>query len=415
MKPIRLAVIASLVGVLIPLQIAWTSPAAKATVPSVGPLTSAEAANQSKLVEFFGWLAQGSFGSRGYVAPEQDAANLVATLRWKDVGDADKAVVTAEAARRGIAVAFKATPYSSSELTTMAQRLMQPGRFGNDFEVTRLIGVPGDTVIPQVIVRSLTTQAIGAAKTQRDSTVVQAAGGTVTVEDEQYPAVALSSRGADTSPYNAGGMIRYNTASPCSTGFALYYGGANRATTARHCDGGNYRTWDTGLTYGFSLATSSDGGAKVLSGSGMQLMFTGSPTSTVYRSVYSYSDPGLGTWVCTSGANTGEHCNLLVNQMSVFWNDGYGPDFSTIGAQEHGGGVAAGQADSGGPVFFNIDGTGTGRLGAAGMIQWGSQSVPCGTTRVATTCYNWVYFSSIRTIARNLGAKLVTSQGLLSP
>ena len=41
-------------------------------------------------------------------------------------------------------------------------------------------------------------------------------------------------------------------------------------------------------------------------------MFTGDPWSTTRRSVYDFADVGIGSYVCTSGANTGEHCDLRV-------------------------------------------------------------------------------------------------------
>ncbi len=381
-------------------------------------------AKQGRLIDFFTWLASMRYDARGYVASEQFADQQLAVVRWKGITTSDRAAITTEASRRGLMVSFKDAPYSLTELTSMAQRLFAKGALGPNYEAVEFIGIPGDGLTPRLFVQD----PHNGSPSETDRTKILAAarivaGGDLRVEFGGSVQTPFVSRTTDYAAYNAGGAIGMPDPSDpnkwfiCSTGFSLVLSGSARVTTARHCQGPNFVTWSTDAPYGTSIALSSNSGARVLSGSGSALMFTGGPLGTTYRSVYGFADVGLGSYVCTSGANTGEHCDIKVTTMMHWFSDGFGSSFPTIQGTRQSPGVAAGSGDSGGPVYVNLDGTSSGRLGASGMIQGGGAiNVACGaTTTSSAQCSTVVYFSSTRTIASNLGAQLVSSQGYLTP
>jgi len=90
-------------------------------------------------------------------------------------------------------------------------------------------------------------------------------------------------------------------------------------------------------------------------------------------------------------------------------NDGYGSFWNIEGTQQTSGQVAVAGGDSGGPVLtvdYNNGAYTT--VGAAGMIQFGSNPVACGSVNIATTCFARVDFSSVHTFLNDVpGTSLV--------
>ena len=141
------------------------------------------------------------------------------------------------------------------------------------------------------------------------------------------------------------------------------------------------------------------------------------------KSVSGFEDLSQNSTLCTSGGNSGVHCNLKVDELIILWDDGFGPEFFVISAVGASGlpTVTTKHGDSGGPVLVpRPDGT----VGAAGMIQAGQGfALNCnGWTGTDTDCYPRVYFSSMRTILLDLrrlsgwsGAGLLTLNGVVYP
>lgn len=217
----------------------------------------------------------------------------------------------------------------------------------------------------------------------------------------------LASRSTDSSPFWAGGFMQ-NAYGYCSSGFGLRFGSTTRATTARHCStGSNYYAADSTSSYGNFVAPSPDYGARSMAGQASGRTFDGSWQSSASQAVKGWSDLALGSGVCSSGANSGTHCGLIVYDMMRCLNDGYG---TICGIRADGGSTqtVAVVGDSGGPMVVPWQGGG---LGAAGMIQ----SLPnegilssCATMHVAATCARMVTFTSMHSIADVWGATLVT-------
>jgi hypothetical protein len=125
------------------------------------------------------------------------------------------------------------------------------------------------------------------------------------------------------------------------------------------------------------------------------------------KTVSGLADVSLGSSVCSSGANTGVHCNLIVDQMNESFDDGYGAQSTIRVYQQTAGQVAGGEGDSGGPMLIpNSDGL---HVWAVGMIQGTNEALTsCPSARVATArCSVHMEFTSMRTIVNTIpGASL---------
>ncbi len=94
--------------------------------------------------------------------------------------------------------------------------------------------------------------------------------------------------------------------------------------------------------------------------------------------VAGHSNNNIGDLVCTSGANSGEHCSLRVTNDAVLWPcNGY--TCSGSKAEPATATVAAVGGDSGGPVYSN---RADGRVTARGITSAVSHAVPCPLTAV---------------------------------
>lgn len=144
----------------------------------------------------------------------------------------------------------------------------------------------------------------------------------------------------------------------------------------------------------------------MLTGDGFYWMFDGAwnNASGYHKTVWGLADVSQGSSICSSGANSGVHCNLIVDNMVESFYDGYG-SFSSIRVHADSG-IAGAHGDSGGPMLIPAsDGV---HVWPVGMLQ-GSQEARtsnCGSLRVLTTCSAYVEFTSERVFLADLGATL---------
>lgn len=236
----------------------------------------------------------------------------------------------------------------------------------------------------------------------------------VTNADGEEYAIPAVTRATDGPPYYAGGLMKNQSGGACSTGFAIRYKSVNRITTARHCKG-TFKTYSGGKSYGSTVLNNAAGQARILTGAGSGRAFDGAWNngSGFNKRVVGYRDVTLGDAVCTSGANSGIHCNVRVSKMKYAFNDGDGSANNIMGTQQSIGKIAAIQGDSGGPVIYPHSGGTT--VGAVGMIQGivtpMKTGSACGSVRLggANKCSINVLFTSTRTLVNSLsGASLVT-------
>jgi hypothetical protein len=253
------------------------------------------------------------------------------------------------------------------------------------------------TMTAQTAARSLAPDAIG------DIPVSVEAG------SEPVP-VACTGRQDDCSPYFGGAM--YNNA--CTTGFSIQHNGRTEMITAAHCanngvavnDGGGERIGVTAerqagrdtILIQHTAGASSNGHVYV----GPWNAATGSN-----RRVTGSSPSVVGLVVCTSGSFTGEHCELRIRAVNLTINAGSaGTFFPEVQASPDNGGVAAGDGDSGGPVYFgNADGTvrATGTNSAVDTIL----ACPPGTR--SSICGGRLYYADLPQALAFYGATITTS------
>jgi hypothetical protein len=191
---------------------------------------------------------------------------------------------------------------------------------------------------------------------------VRSASVPVVIEPFEYP-VLVADRQHDASPYQGGAFYHWplpdNYIGLCSTGFAVAVGNEKKMLSAGHCG-------EDGTTV---YAGNGSGAAPVmgtLSGTDKThdtLLIDTPSNGAVYYGPYTSATtkPILGvigiykdTLVCTSGAMTGQHCQLrivLTNKMINVTVDGVSYTITELVQADHDLKQAAvGEGDSGGPV-----------------------------------------------------------------
>lgn len=372
--------------------------------------------NQRILGEFKGWiLEQPGVEQSGYIDQVNDAAHLSTRLLWFG-DDSLKAAALEQASSRGITASVEQRPQPLSVINSIAARISD--RSGElaaaGFAISSVVGVQAETSTIQVEGELTRLNGSPEAITRRMSEI---AGVPVSIVIDRRVDLAVATRWDDSSPFYAGGYMK-SSHGTCSSGFAVRYAGANHATTARHCNpgSGGYTARGGWASYGAVIATTADAALNVLSGAGAGRTFDNewNNGSGFSKSVLNVFNVGLNDRICTSGGNSGVHCNVKITAMSVYIDDGHGY-FSTIrGVQQNSADIAAIQGDSGGPVFMPYGGSYDQRVGAVGILQAveNGASGACGSVHDAgsSLCSRTVLFSSIQTalIHGGLHANLVS-------
>jgi hypothetical protein len=369
--------------------------------------------NQEMLMKFKTWVMdQPGIVSSGYLDQINDASTLSTNILWHGNSPL-RAEVLAEATREGITASISERPQSMPQIKAITSKLWASKEKLADagFQIAGIVGLQLNS--PNITVEGTYTTAEGAAAPNVKTLLETTAGTAVDVRGGVKTKATAAVRSNDWAPFNAGGYM-YSVGHVCSSGFALSIGGGNWTTTARHCGETPWYDRDnSGISYGFTRYVSSDGAARVLTATGSPFTFDGAWNNSYgyYKTVSAYADVSLGDHVCTSGGNSGVHCNILITSMYYSFDDGWGPVVSTIrGDQQTAGQIAVIQGDSGGPVFVPYsDGS---HVGASGMIQGEVNGDPynCGPVHDQGNnfCSPTVLFTSIRTIANALGGSLVT-------
>lgn len=396
-------------------------------------------ARQNRLVAFSDWIrGLPSVEAAGYVASIDDVEKLSTTLLWHGNSPLQDQILK-EGEARGLRVTFRQRSMNRPEIYAALQRLQSEQSSDpawGSFRSAVIVGIDPDrdalvvkgdwtTGAPSASAEARaqpssapTSQPLASPVKPGDLQTLASRAATATgaaVHVISGVRVVPYSRQDDTSPFYSGGFMINGDGSKCSSGFAVNYEGAAYTTTARHC-GGTWKSRNGGASYGNTKVKSDLGMARVLNGGGDGWMFGGSYSSGSVRPVKSLIDLNVGNWVCTSGGNTGEHCNMQVTNLAVVYNDGYGSAYTIEATQRTSGAIAAGTGDSGGPVFTCEVAPACTAVRAAGMIQGGNSyksGSSCGPARDQSglICGNKVYFTSMRTVVDSLPApaSLVTS------
>jgi hypothetical protein len=371
--------------------------------------------NQEDLNAFKTWLISlPDVVDQGFYESAVSIADRTMTLQWH--GDSPlQARAVAEGTRRGLTVVIKHVSYTRASVDRAMSLLLDPtnsDKLGG-LHVTSVAGPTDEndqlTVAGTLTGKVATTAADISSRVPSMAPAAKALTGldaTFTLGGQSIP---YTTRSTDTSAFNAGGMMRGSDGSGCTSGFAIKRSGLTWTTTARHCDAASWTAWNlSSSSYGSRYTADAGTGNRMLTGDGFYWMFDGAwNNSTGYhKTVWGLADVSKGSSICSSGANSGVHCGLIVDNMVESFNDGYG-SFSSIRVHAQSG-IAGAHGDSGGPMLIPAsDGT---HVWAVGMLQGSNetQTSNCGSLRIATQCSAYVEFTSERVFLNNMGATLYT-------
>ncbi|MQW77187.1 hypothetical protein GHK92_15040 [Nocardioides sp. dk4132] len=233
--------------------------------------------------------------------------------------------------------------------------------------------------------------------------------------------IVEETRQNDSDPWYGGGMLEAPGFNPpndlnpylfCSTGFAvLATGNYGRLLSARHCDddlANNIcnRAWKDGahdnLTVGDASVDCRVNNDTMLIDpiGGTDGWVHGGPwNATSSHSRYHLKVAGSdrafqNEWVCESGANSGEHCGLQIEEATLRqWNCGPGQCHGWTADDRNSSTMTSAGGDSGGPVYHP---RGDGRVGARGIHYGGTGNPTCSPVRFAVSnCSNKSTFVDI--------------------
>lgn len=207
------------------------------------------------------------------------------------------------------------------------------------------------------------------------------------------------------APWAGGSGFNISNGDSCSLGVAVRRGTLVNFLTARHCDPSSNNRWTNEqgitLTYGSGSVTTKPGIDSYLitqiagGGGASGLVFTGGYNSNTSQIVGSSTTAQDGDYICTSGANTGEHCNTKVFGETDYTVLGYSVHVKEgFNDQPY----PVGQGDSGGPVYYVGPDS---HVGIVGIISGQGNSEACQSTHLnnpQTRCGDPVYFVDITTI-----------------
>lgn len=242
--------------------------------------------------------------------------------------------------------------------------------------------------------------------------------------------VLASGRQDDSTPYNGGGMIRNaSTGNFCSLGFgAVNSSGYGRMLSAAHCDesGGNV-AWKNGnlealSTGGTAVSIKSLNDTMIIDpiGGSAGWVFGGKWNEPFGTARYDFQvardlNSSAGISVCTSGANSGEHCGLIVSNIGsggIAQFDCNGGDCFGWRARHPSGTLAVAQGDSGGPVYqMRSDG----RVNGLGIVTLLSEELTCtglrfyfGPAGNRLVCGRTVWYTDVQMVLRDWNLVIAT-------
>jgi hypothetical protein len=236
----------------------------------------------------------------------------------------------------------------------------------------------------------------------------------IEVEVVEEDEMVFIDRATDTPPFWAGGVARLGFQT-CSTGFAVgrqnWFTRTTGILTAEHCarGGGVPVTTGAGRVIGTAEVPSPQTAAfnsdsLFVPTNSAARMFDGAPVGAFSKPVVGWVNNFVGQFVCTSGASTGVHCDVITELISSTALIQTGPSsfvrldnlvFGTaLGSPTA---IAAGSGDSGGPVFTLT--SNFSQVLAAGMMSIAQFGVPCNVAGLPF-CGNRVGFVDIGSVLR---------------
>ncbi len=316
---------------------------------------------------------------------------------WK--GTPPLGVIAAVRDQEGVRVL--PAPFSEKELLALATTVRGP-------EVVATGPLPDGS--------GIMVSVTGAAATGAAVAQVEASGARVVVEPHTPAPKPFYDRQDDKAPYYGGAMYHYQVqggTSFCSTGFAVKVGTESKILSAAHCGVNGQAVKDGGgQVMGTFEGDNNTNDIILIDAPAAGKAFVGSYSSGVSDKIIGAMASMAGMWVCTSGANSGDHCNIkvkYVNQtISLPTSEGTFTIYPLVRAQEYDHEIAAAQGDSGGPVIVTTQHPDLVR--AAGTITAGGGLVDdCGPMFLPDSICGWdIYYVPIATSLTYYGATLTT-------
>ncbi|MBB3045573.1 hypothetical protein [Nocardioides soli] len=359
----------------------------------------------------------------GFASVVVDEDRHVVTIRWSGEIPAD--IKRQAGDHDGVEVEVLPARYAEEELVAASRELMESNR---NFAVEKVAG--SDVVLPGIrrvgpnddrsgLIVTLSPDAYKQREALSFGALTKAQENIpLTYEVDEAPAgVGDLGRTNDSAPWQGGGAINKGGHHSCTVGFAVLTStGAGRLLGAGHCeDTGDTVNDGAGDPIGKvvgekvnydSILINPNAPAGVFATIGK--VFTGGWSSNTSKYVGGAAAPSVGETICTSGANSGEHCDLTILQTSVSeWCD-QGLGLCT-GFLANGPGLNVATGDSGGPIYIQRS---DGRVGARGVMnkRWGTP-VTCSGIRynaAGIECYTGVFSVGIHKVLAQWGVSIET-------
>lgn len=210
----------------------------------------------------------------------------------------------------------------------------------------------------------------------------------VRVQSVEKAFPATGSRQNQSSPVYGGGMFFPNALPDgyCSLGFAAQKGQLHVMITAGHCGPGT-SLLRKGSSPAVALGNIPNNSGYILRRKDTALLdlnsnmsagnryFTGGITSSSSAPITAVAPVIKGSSVCTQGANSGQHCGVIVTNPNTSADYGYGFPIAplVLATASSGAGAAVVGGDSGGPVVAAT-------TNAVGIISGGVTRIACPAT-----------------------------------
>ncbi|GAB7193493.1 hypothetical protein NUM3379_42030 [Kineococcus sp. NUM-3379] len=313
-------------------------------------------------------------------------------LHWKGKPSAEVRAVLASLHRERVHVEVRPARHTERFLLAEAAK------------VARVPGVTG--VAPEVDGSGLSVSG-SSVKALR---AARAASTTVATAEISLPTAA--SRGDDWAPYWGG--ARWNG---CSTGFAVWVGGQTKMLSAGHCGANGGGAYDGGGQFMGTIGGDSDAyDTMYLNASSSGRVYDGGVgTGEFSKPVAGASRSYVGNWICTSGSRSGARCNIQVRSVNrtIWVTNGSGQGYHMYGlvhAEQAQRTNAAGNGDSGGPVFsLSADPNRVVAKGTISAIDRSTATTCTGEPASATRTCAWrMYYADVADSLARYGASIVT-------
>lgn len=366
---------------------------------------------------------------QGFSSIEVDPNARQVLLYWRADADVPVEISNAVTEQRnnGVDVEVKQeAPFSAAQLEAATAALLVAVKESSVKEVFATAGPQAHGAGLVLSVTEVTSAVLELVQTTNASlNAISALGQGNYVELQTVPARLVPlSRWADWPPYWGGSRLDFYTWAPfpppagsmvfgdsCSSGFAVGSWFGQYLVTAGHCVDGPLHAVNNQVVIGYAEGLDQEWDTvRIVVSSSEGRIFDGNVgTGEFSKPVVGRSGNFVGTMLCTSGAYSGARCNIRIirtQQVGLYANGWVVRDM--VEAVELGGLNAAGQGDSGGPVFSLS--SNPSRIKAHGTIASGVPGTETTCTNIITnrTCYSAIFFTEIDNILDHHGVWLDT-------